>query len=107
MTYRNEKLLRLARDKTCMNCMGTVCQKETVVSAHSNKHSHGRGFNYPSNDCFHAWLGIYCHQWYDHGRGMDPTDTYNDSRVDKEQMFDRARDRTLLYQWQNELIKVA
>lgn len=107
MTYRNPRLLKLAKGQLCMNCMGSICQSETVVSAHSNEQEHGRGFAHPSHDVFHAWLGIYCHQWYDHGRGMDPTKTYTDARSDKALMFRKAMDRTRLAQFEKELVKVA
>lgn len=90
-----------------MNCGGTVCQSETVVAAHSNKQEHGRGHSHPSHDCFHAWLGIYCHQWYDHGKGKDPTGLYDGTREGKDEMFRRAMDRTLRFMWERELIAVA
>jgi hypothetical protein len=38
---------------------------------------------------------------------MDPTGVYSDTREDKGLMFRKASDRTLRFQWENELIKVA
>jgi hypothetical protein len=107
VTYRNRQLLDLARDKLCMNCGGAKCPKDTVVAAHSNLQEHGRGYAHQAHDCFHAWLGIFCHQWLDHGKGMDPTGVYSDSREDKAMMFRRAMDKTLRFLWENELIGVS
>jgi hypothetical protein len=104
VTYRNASLLKLAKGCPCANCNA---QDDTVVSAHSNLHEHGRGFAHPSHDCYIAFLCVRCHHWLDHGKGMDPTRIYNDSRQDKAEMFRRAMDKTWRYCWENELIKVA
>ena len=104
MTYRNEKILRLAKDKPCANCNA---QDSTVVAAHSNLHEHGRGYAHPSHDCYIAFLCVRCHHWLDHGKGMDPTSIYKDSREEKAEMFRRAMDRTWRFMWEHELIEVA
>lgn len=104
MTYRNDKLLRLAKDSPCANCS---CQDSTIVAAHSNEHVHGRGFAHKAHDCYIAFLCIRCHSWYDAGKGLDPTRTYKDTREEKSEMFRRAMDRTWRYMWERELVKVA
>lgn len=104
MTFRNRKLLDLAKGQPCANCNA---QDDTVVAAHSNLHEHGRGYAHPSHDCFIAFLCVRCHHWLDHGKGKDPTGVYQDSREDKAEMFRRAMDRTLRFMWEQGLIVCA
>lgn len=104
MTYRNPRLLELAKDKPCANC---GAQDQTVVAAHSNLQEHGRGHAHQAHDCYHAWLCWRCHSFLDHGCGRDPTGLYEGKRTDKELMFRRAMERTIRYLWEQELIKVA
>lgn len=104
MTFRCRKLLDLAEGKHCMNCNA---MDGTIVAAHSNLQEHGRGHAHQSHDCFHAWLCVRCHHWLDHGKGMDPTGVYADSRDDKTLMFRKAMERTWRFMWENELVKVA
>lgn len=104
MTYRNERLLRLAKGMPCMNC---GCKDDTVVAAHSNLHEHGRGFAHPSHDCYHAWLCHRCHSWLDHGATKDPSGLYEAIKTDKAEMFRKAMDKTWRYMWEAELVKVA
>lgn len=103
MTYRNEKLLRLAAGQPCMNC-----SRLGAVSAHSNLLEHGRGHAHPAHDCFFAWLCHECHAWLDHGSSsMDPSHVYRCTREDKREMFTRAMHRTWLAMWSGGMIHVA
>ena len=64
MTYRNPKLLALAREAP--HCMG--CGKHNggdVVAAHSNMLSDGRGFSHKTPDHLIAYLCQDCHDAYD------------------------------------------
>jgi hypothetical protein len=93
MTYRNPKLLELARGQKCMNCFA---EDGTIVSAHSNASHHGKGKSIKAHDIFIAWLCFRCHQYYDEGAGPDPTGVWGPSREDKQEMWRRAHDRTML-----------
>lgn len=102
---RIRALLDLARGKPCQNC---GADDGTTVAAHSNDQEHGRGKDLQSHDCFHAWLCVRCHHWYDHcGFGLDPTKTFEPTREGKRQMFRRAMNRTLLELWRRKLVRVA
>ena len=103
MNLRVPALLRLARDQACANC---GAQDGTVVAAHSNQLIHGKGKSIKAHDCFHAHLCARCHAWLDQGSGLDPTNVYGGTWADKEEMFARAMDRTLLRLWQSGAIKV-
>jgi hypothetical protein len=93
--YRNRKLLDLAHrlDTVCGNC-GAIGPCEP---AHSNMSVH---------DCFCAHLCSACHRWLDQGTGRDPTSIYTSERADKQMMFRRAMDVTLLRLWREGLIQV-
>lgn len=104
MTFRNRKLLDLARDESCTNC---GAEDGTIVAAHSNMSIHGKGMSEKAHDCFIAFLCSRCHGWLDQGRGCDQTDTYVGTRHDKEIMFVRAMEKTTLRLWQAGRIKVA
>lgn len=103
MTYRNRRLLDLARDQPCANC---GAEDGTIVAAHSNMGIHGKGMSEKAHDCFHAHLCDKCHRWLDQGRGMDPTDLYQGTRYDKDMMFLRAMEKTMLRLWQKGRIRV-
>lgn len=103
--YRNRKLLDLAHrdDSVCGNCESDgPCEP-----AHSNMMDHGKGKSRKAHDVFHAHLCHRCHVWLDQGTGRDPTDTYSGDRADKQLMFRRAMDKTLLRLWRYGLIKVS
>ena len=65
MTYRNKKLLELARQIPC-----TLCGKEdgTIVAAHSNQQRDGKGTGIKSADYRIASLCYGCHMELDQGR---------------------------------------
>lgn len=103
--YRNRKLLDLAHreDAECGNCG----RPGPCEPAHSNMSAHGKGGARKAHDCFFANLCHACHAWLDQGKGRDPTDTWSDSREDKQSMWRRAFDRTLLWLWRNGLLQLA
>ena len=104
MTYRNRKLLDLARDESCANC---GAEDQTIVSAHSNLSRHGKGKSLKAHDVFIAFLCFRCHSWLDQGNGMDPTERFTASRPDKAEMFSVAMDATTLRLWERGRVKVA
>ena len=67
MTYRNKKLLELARELPCQ-----LCGKEdgTIVAAHSNQQKDGKGTGIKSSDYRIASLCYGCHMELDQGRSL-------------------------------------
>jgi len=65
--YRNKKILEAARGEACTNC---EIQDGTVVFAHSNLQSDGKGVGKKADDCFGAFLCIYCHTIHHHSPGL-------------------------------------
>jgi hypothetical protein len=102
--YRNRKLLDLAHrlDAVCGNCG----REGPCEPAHSNMAVHGKGGARKAHDCFHAHLCAACHRWLDQGTGRDPTNIYTSERADRQLMFRRAMDVTLLRLWRDGLIQV-
>lgn len=68
VTFRNPRLLELARDQACVAC---GLQNGTVVSAHSNLGDHGKGMGHKAHDGMVAWLCHGCHAELDQGTRMD------------------------------------
>lgn len=95
MNYRNRKLLDLARDMPCMMC---GIEDGTVVMAHSNSISHGKGMGIKSSDIFVAALCVKCHTWLDAGKS---------SREEKKEAFTKAMHHTWLWLWNNGKVRVA
>lgn len=98
--YRNPKLTKLARGQPCM-VRSPVCNQnpETTVWAHSNFQRHGKGTGLKAHDCFGFFACSDCHYMID-----------NDGRVSnaaKEWLVQTAMERTWLYLWQHEFIKVS
>lgn len=67
MTYRNPRLLSLARDQACVAC---GVSDGTTVAAHSNLGEHGKGFSLKAHDGMSAWLCHGCHYQLDQGARM-------------------------------------
>lgn len=105
--FRNRRLLDLAhRIEQCKNC-GSV-QPEGCEPAHSDEQIHGRGKDNKSHDCFFAALCRHCHAWYDYGsKTQDPSRRFDPTREGKHEMFERAKDATLLDCWRNGWLKAA
>lgn len=103
--FRNRRLLDLAHreDAECGNCGS----EGPCEPAHSNMMQHGKGKSHKADDVFNAHLCHACHVWLDQGIGMDPTGTWTCDRADKQAMWRRAFDRTLLLMWRRGWIKVA
>lgn len=95
MTYRNRKLLDLARGQACVWC---GCEDGTIVAAHSNLIEHGKGKGLKAHDGMHAWLCYRCHTEYDQGAKM--------SREEKRDFILAAICKTYQRMWEQELIKV-
>lgn len=100
--FRCVALTRTARDQACQNCGSS----QGVVWAHSNQGEHGKGKSRKAHDCFGAWLCQRCHTWLDQGSiGTDPTGLYIPCRNDKQAMWQRAANRTLLELWRQGLVR--
>lgn len=95
MTYRNRKLLDLARDQACVMC---GAQDGTVVAAHSNLGEHGKGWGLKAHDSMHAWLCHRCHTEYDQGHKMD--------KQEKRDFILTAICKTYQEMWMKEMIGV-
>lgn len=86
--YRNKKLIEAVRDAPI--CFG--CGKPndgTIVAAHSNQGTHGKGKALKAHDCYVAALCFECHSELDQGKSM--------SREEREAMWNAAC--VLTYGW--------
>lgn len=83
--YRNHKILELPRlgEIACQYCHR---QDGTVVMAHSNQLTHGKGKGIKAHDCFVAALCHSCHAFVDQGQGM---------RLARETVWQSAHERTV------------
>lgn len=96
MTYRNRKLLDLAKGQRCVMC---GADDGTIVSAHSNLGEHGKGWGHKADDSMVAWLCHRCHTEYDQGHKM--------SKEEKRDFILTAIAKTYREMWIKELIGVA
>lgn len=64
--YRNRRVLDEARHHSCQSCNA---DDNTIVAAHSNSSTHGKGMSIKAHDCFVAYLCHSCHSYVDTGRG--------------------------------------
>ena len=94
-TYRNAKLLDLARGKSCVMCGR---DDGTVVSAHSNLLEHGKGKGLKAHDGMVSWLCHHCHSELDQGSKM----TRDERRI----FTLESICKTYMQMWELELIKV-
>jgi hypothetical protein len=78
-SYRNKKILQLAKGQDCQHCGQN---DGTTVAAHSDLQRDGRGIGLKSWDCCIAFLCFTCHTDYD---------THKMSQSD----FDQAMIRTM------------
>jgi hypothetical protein len=95
MNYRNRKLLDAARDQPCMHC---GMQDGTIVAAHSNWSRHGKGMSIKAHDCFIAFLCSSCHHEIDQGSKL--------TKIERQQMWQDAFEKTLLHLWSTERLTV-
>lgn len=95
MTYRNRKLLDLARDQACVMCH---TQDGTIVAAHSNLIEHGKGMGTKAHDGMMAWLCYRCHSELDQGTER--------SKDERREYTLTAICRTYKAMWDQQLIEV-
>jgi hypothetical protein len=95
LSYRNRKLLDLARGQACVMC---GARDDTIVAAHSNLGEHGKGMGLKADDCMSAWLCMSCHSEYDQGHKMN--------RVEKRDFILTAICKTYQELWIKGLIGV-
>lgn len=68
--YRNKKILELANE--IEHCTGCGRFKDgTIIAAHSNQISDGKGMGIKCSDYRVAYLCSECHRELDQGKGMD------------------------------------
>lgn len=96
MTYRNRKLLDLARGQACVQCGR---QDDTVVAAHSNQNEHGKGMGIKAHDAMHAWLCYTCHAYVDAGKTL--------SRAERRDFMLKNITKTIMRMWDMGLLEVA
>lgn len=67
--FRSRKLLDASQDQTCKVCIPGVCtsRRDTVVAAHSNWQSEGRGHSFKSHDWATVDACSACHDELDRG----------------------------------------
>lgn len=65
MTYRNTKILRLANDIGYCTACGSDFMDGSIVAAHSNLLSDGKGRGLKASDYMVAYLCFQCHNAYD------------------------------------------
>ena len=88
MTYRNRKLLDLAREvPECMGCHRP--NDGTIVAAHSNQLRDGKGMGNKAADYRVAFICSCCHSELDQGKAM--------SREEKVAFWERAHRNTVAW----------
>jgi ribosomal protein S27AE len=66
VTYRNKKLLELARNHDCVNC---GADDGTIVACHANLLELGKGRGLKASDAAVSFLCFTCHAALDQGTG--------------------------------------
>lgn len=91
--FRHPTLLASAKDKPCSNCGRN---DGTVVAAHSNDLSHGKGSGLKAHDVFHARLCHGCHDFVDGRAPTERTGRYQPTHEDRRECQRRAMFATWL-----------
>lgn len=90
-TYRNVKLLLLARGQSCVEC---GIDDGTIVAAHSNN---GKGMGLKSSDSSIMFLCHACHAEYDQGKMMTKDEKINFSYRNNSKTLRILIEQGLLY----------
>lgn len=98
--FRSPALLKLAKDAPCMIQIPGICTNRNVVWCHSNWQEHGKGVGLKAHDCFGAMGCEACHSAVDQR-------TQRLEKDDRRYYWQRGFERTILYLWQNRLIRLA
>lgn len=93
--YRNKKLLETVRESPCQNC---GAQDGTVVAAHSNSLSDGKGRGIKAPDYKIAALCFRCHYDLDQGAKL--------SREERREMWLSAHLKTIAWLFENDKVVV-
>ena len=96
MTYRNQRLTRLAAGQSCVSC-GT--SDGTIVWAHSNLMEHGKGKSIKAHDAAGMLLCFRCHSELDQGKNM--------GREERREFIFTMIVRTHMRLWELGLVEVA
>lgn len=87
MNWRSKKLTQSAKHESCVSC---GADDGTIVWAHSNQQTHGKGMGIKAHDLFGAYLCQRCHDAYD-GRSDGAIDWIN-----KQEWFLRQWERSMI-----------
>lgn len=93
--YRNKKLLEVVRESPCQHC---GAQDGSVVAAHSNSLSDGKGRGIKAHDFKVAALCFRCHTELDQGSKM--------SREERRELWLNAHLKTIGWLFENERLVV-
>lgn len=93
--YRNKKLLETVREAPCMHCGS---QDGSVVAAHSNSLSDGKGKGIKAHDFKIAALCFRCHYDLDQGSKM--------TKQERRDMWLNAHIKTIGWLFENDKLEV-
>ena len=93
--YRNKKLLEAVRDAPCQHCGS---QNGTVVAAHSNSLSDGKGRGIKAHDYKIAAMCFSCHMELDQGTRL--------TKIERREMWQNAHMKTIAWLFENDKVTV-
>ena len=93
--YRNKKLLEAVRDAPCQHCGS---QDGTVVAAHSNSLSDGKGRGIKAHDYKIAAMCFTCHTELDQGNRL--------TKLERREMWQDAHIKTIAWLFENDKVTV-
>lgn len=99
MNYVNRSLELLCHEIPCTARIPGVCIGGNGQCSHSNQSRHGKGKSMKAHSCFIAAICQACHVEIDSGKNL--------TREQREDIWNLAHARTLLYLFQTGLVVVA
>ena len=102
--FRSPKLLALANGAPCMNC---GAEDGTIVAAHSNAGSDGKGMGIKADDACIAFLCRACHCYYDGDTENNPASWSDFGPITRQIVFLQALSKTYLWLLKNGKLKVS
>jgi hypothetical protein len=95
MTYRNPKLLAIAKQSPCQLC---GVQDSTIVASHSNQLIDGKGMGIKASDYRIAYLCNACHYTLDQGKQLP--------KAKRKEYWDQAHRSTIGWLFENGYLEV-